>query len=173
VARLLAAMPNLEELVLHHLFEGPCVTNSASVLVANMAKPPVRDTIHLGRLKLSWVRVDRDSLASMLESQKDSVHTVSFYSVSLTGSGTWPRALAAVRSADKMVCMHLDRLNFWAPDGVSIGLKFPKQSLKDYIQRTGAHIEITGRGVHMFPPTCIKSVLEIILQFIDGEVTFL
>ena len=143
------------------------------MFIAGMTKPPIRDTIHLRSLELTYISVDEDLLASMLDSQKDSLHTVFFFSVTLTGSGTWPRVLAALRSADKMKRIQLVDLMFDVQSGFGVMLEFPKQSLRDFFQRTGADGEITRRGVNVSPPTCVKSVLEIILQFVHGGATFL
>lgn len=171
VARLLAALPNLDYVrftdgrdTASHIY----VVKSARLFLACMAKPPIRETIKLGRLDLQDVRLDGDLLASVLESQKDSLRHALFWRVTVTRKNAWPRILAALRSADGLRFIHLSLLQFVDQRGKDRYLKFPKQALEDFLRRTGAKGIARGWGVRNVDAPWGKAALEIILQSLPG-----
>lgn len=141
VARLLAALPNLDHMRVTDGRDTASqihVLKSAHLFLACMTKPSIRPTIKLGCLGLRNVRLDGALLIDMLESQKDSLHDARFLSVTMTGKNTWPRILAALRSADGLKFIYLAQLQFMDHEGKDRYLEIPKQALEDFVRRTGA-----------------------------------
>jgi hypothetical protein len=175
VTCLLAALPNLETFKYTNGSDKRSyfhVLKSTPIFLACMIELPYRETIKLGRLGLRDIYLDGDLLASVLESQKDSLRTAISFTVTLTREQAWRPVLEALRSADKLKRFHFTHLRFEDGKGLDSYLEMPWQ-LKGFERDTGAKSRVGEWGVQTFPPTCGKSVLEIILSFVPGRDAFL
>lgn len=102
VARLLAAMPNLEAMRFGQDFGVDTIgqeSKSAPVFLSSMANLPAQAT-HLCRLDLIAISLPGNQLDDMPESHRHSLHTVNFELVTLSDQNAWPRILAALHAAD-------------------------------------------------------------------------
>jgi hypothetical protein len=174
IARLFAAMPNLDEVFLSdwndrdpHLYYKPKVgaVQSAPILLRSLATP-APCLPHLRRMSLFHVRVDAALLASVIEQHKHSLEWVWLSSVRTTGTASWIEVLKRLLATD-LSSFRLSHLESVDDSGNFRHVVFP---LKPQLTVEGAPFyDLVSSSQVRVGKKHVKPVLEILIQAFESS----